>query len=1316
MLASFIAVVIATGTTIAQFGTFDPSFDGDLWTVGPDLVIPSGSTPAGMAFSNGTLFVADTSTKTVIAYNSSTGQVVLTPSAQWNGADSQSPVAGLVPHQITAVVITVNGVNRNALLVSDKASHRVAAFDTNGAYLFTLRLTRPPIPIIPPATTEAPTFAASINEMALAPGAHFILTTGPVAALTLSGNFVAGWSEQVETGSVYSGALVYGAASSFTAVGGEFEVSASTVLDGRETDPVAPQAIKVFGVEFDTIGNLYILDAFTERLNVYAPNLTHLFTFGTPVADGTTAEFHEPYGLAFWPDATGTGGRMFISDTYKHRIMVYRTVNGPDYLHLETVIRNFPLDLDVLDYFSLAVDPATGRIAYSDARSFAQVLHRARLAAFNLQILDAQNNVVESVCTATDYKVRFSLTVPSGLAAVTGVAPTLLVDPAATAAGPVAGGAYSSTLAAGEVATYTYTLTSPSAVGADVHLVAGAIAGNTNDILARQAIVSVGDCAHDTQASTITATPSRAPQVSGWTPVFAGETFSVALHAQDADGLVSFEYQLEGANETGDAPLVIPLDGTQTSADASVPIPGQGRTTMRYRVRDGNRIWSAWRTLDVRTKLVVDRVTNENSPEEFRVGDPEGTGFQFSVNRVPAGVTFSTATGQFAGTPSFDANDPYSLDAVVASGVYQVVVTETASDGRTSSVGFIWTINHINRHPVITVDNGFSVTQGSPFQLQINGFDPDHDPAVWTLTGRDVITGWDLPPSVHIDPASGLISGTFPIGSDATYIFTVGLSECATQTGIAPCNTRVLPGIHLATLFGFEVSVNDLNDPPDVTNPGDQVSAENQTVSLAITASDPEHDPITFAASGLPPGLTIDSLTGVISGTVAWRAAASYAVTVQVDDHFNQVKRSVTFNWKITHTNRPPTLAIPNRQSLEGETITGSLAGYASDPDNDVLYFVSATGLPAGVVMTTAGALSGSLGFNTAGTYVVNVVLSDGAATVAATFTWIVNDVNRAPTAIADVASATQGQAIVINVLANDTDEDPGTILKVTSVGPASNGTVVISNGGANVTYTATANFVGTATFSYTISDGHGGTATANVTITVRSSNRPPVCTAAAVSPRALWPPNHKPVYVTLAGITDPDGGTPTIKFTSILQDEPTNTEGDGNTTQDAGIETNGTTAWVRAERMGGENSNVYGRVYILGFTASDANGASCSGTVVVGVPHDQGQHNVPIPSPGRWNSITGALVTPPPPIANDDSISSKKGATVVATVLKNDVVYGAAVMTMVSAPSKGTATVNPVGTITYTPPVGWTGSTSFTYRLTNAVGSDTAVVSVTVK
>jgi hypothetical protein len=86
--------------------------------------------------------------------------------------------------------------------------------------------------------------------------------------------------------------------------------------------------------------------------------------------------------------------------------------------------------------------------------------------------------------------------------------------------------------------------------------------------------------------------------------------------------------------------------------------------------------------------------------------------------------------------------------------------------------------------------------------------------------------------------------------------------------------------------------------------------------------------------------------------------------------------------------------------------------------------------------------------------------------------------------------------------------------------------------------------------------------------------------------------------------VTDPDGDAITITIDSIFQDEPVDTLGDGNFVPDGqGVGT--PTAYVRAERSGTKEVPGDGRVYHIGFTAVDGFGASCSGEVAVGVPHD---------------------------------------------------------------------------------------------------------------
>ena len=82
--------------------------------------------------------------------------------------------------------------------------------------------------------------------------------------------------------------------------------------------------------------------------------------------------------------------------------------------------------------------------------------------------------------------------------------------------------------------------------------------------------------------------------------------------------------------------------------------------------------------------------------------------------------------------------------------------------------------------------------------------------------------------------------------------------------------------------------------------------------------------------------------------------------------------------------------------------------------------------------------------------------------------------------------------ANTINVLSDDTDAE-GDTLSITAVTQGAHGSVV--NNGTSVSYTPAANFFGSDSFTYSISDGNGGSDTATVNVTVSNVNDPPVAT-----------------------------------------------------------------------------------------------------------------------------------------------------------------------------------------------------------------------------
>jgi hypothetical protein len=151
-------------------------------------------------------------------------------------------------------------------------------------------------------------------------------------------------------------------------------------------------------------------------------------------------------------------------------------------------------------------------------------------------------------------------------------------------------------------------------------------------------------------------------------------------------------------------------------------------------------------------------------------------------------------------------------------------------------------------------------------------------------------------------------------------------------------------------------------------------------------------------------------------------------------------------------------------------------------------------------------------------------------------------------------------------------------------------------------------------------SDGNGdGTARCDIGA-YEEQQQPPTCSEAKPSVNIIWPPDHKFVPVEVIGVTDADGDEITIIIDSIFQDEPVDSSGDGSFAPDGqGVGT--PVAEVRAERVGTKKVPGNGRVYHIGFSATDENGGSCSGTVLVGVPHDK--KNAPVDDGALYDSTS---------------------------------------------------------------------------------------------
>ena len=85
-------------------------------------------------------------------------------------------------------------------------------------------------------------------------------------------------------------------------------------------------------------------------------------------------------------------------------------------------------------------------------------------------------------------------------------------------------------------------------------------------------------------------------------------------------------------------------------------------------------------------------------------------------------------------------------------------------------------------------------------------------------------------------------------------------------------------------------------------------------ISLDAGATDADGDPLTYAATGLPAGLSLDTSSGLISGTLSSSSAGVHNVTVTVRDG-SSVDASDSFTWTVTNTNQDPTFNqdLPDR-------------------------------------------------------------------------------------------------------------------------------------------------------------------------------------------------------------------------------------------------------------------------------------------------------------------------------------------------------------------------------------------------------------------
>ncbi len=162
-----------------------------------------------------------------------------------------------------------------------------------------------------------------------------------------------------------------------------------------------------------------------------------------------------------------------------------------------------------------------------------------------------------------------------------------------------------------------------------------------------------------------------------------------------------------------------------------------------------------------------------------------------------------------------------------------------------------------------------------------------------------------------------------------------------------------------------------------VTSPGDQTDNSGTAITpLPISATDSDtSEVLTYGATGLPSGLSIDSTTGVISGTPATATGSPFTVHVTATDTTG-ASGSATFTWTIHNV---VTVTNPGNQSgRAGTPFSLTMSATDSDPSITTFTWTNTGTLPPGLSLSSStGVISGTPTTAIGSPFTVHVTATD---------------------------------------------------------------------------------------------------------------------------------------------------------------------------------------------------------------------------------------------------------------------------------------------------------------------------------------------------
>ncbi len=409
-----------------------------------------------------------------------------------------------------------------------------------------------------------------------------------------------------------------------------------------------------------------------------------------------------------------------------------------------------------------------------------------------------------------------------------------------------------------------------------------------------------------------------------------------------------------------------------------------------------------------------------------------------------------------------------AVDDSAAEGLHEGTVRHTATSGdpRYNGIGVPSvtarvTDNEGPGEPPEAEDGSATTPEDTPIEITLVATDPDSPTLTYSIVEQ---------------PEHGDLSAIS--GNKVTY------TPDANFHGADDFHFRASDGVNDSNAARIAITVTSVNDPPVAQNITVSTD-EDKSIVITLLATDPDNDPdeLDFTVVEPPDHGDLGAISGNrvrytpddnFVGTDTFRYRANDG-----DDEGNIATVPVRVGQV---QNRPPVAQNGSATTEEDEDVLITLV--ATDPDGDSLTFSIVEQPEHGDL----GDISGNRvryepDANFHGTDTFRFRASDGSLNSnTATITITVEPENDNPDARDDAVSTGEGDAVDIAVLANDTDVD-GDSLSIASVADPAHGTAAVVSG--KVRYTPDANFIGTDSFTYEVSDGHGGEDSARVTVKV---------------------------------------------------------------------------------------------------------------------------------------------------------------------------------------------------------------------------------------